>query len=408
MSQHTRLFVSSSLAENRLAKTVIDQLSNAFTGELRFTHAQELAAGDMWKTWIRETLRECDAGLFLVTPRYVTSQWLSAEFTAFWLSGKPIYILLFPEVEISGIFAPMRDDYQATSVSDIDGMRRFIRNLSELCDISRIPYEHTDLLSFRALETFDELRKETAPKDIIHPEDYVPDDSTFPRRHILYDLQWDLCLADDRDALKATATRLEHFICQSPVMHYVPVNVAQGANLLPFRADEGFDVELLEFEYPNGRVSISNKRIVAGGNYSFRLDFHPPLTAGAEVKVRYRFTIPALKVANREKLRELFQQNPEMEMRNYESFVIQVLNPTDVYRYTLNFAPECWVTPLPPEASWRGAPFAEESVTLLHGAYSAARDDDGGYTLQIERRKPTVHTRYTLKWGLPSRDDLLA
>lgn len=64
-----KLFVSSSLVENHLATTVIDQLSNAFTGDLRFTHARDLGAGDLWKAWIRKSLNECDAGLFLVTPR---------------------------------------------------------------------------------------------------------------------------------------------------------------------------------------------------------------------------------------------------------------------------------------------------------------------------------------------------
>lgn len=402
----TRLFVSSSLVESRLAKAVITTLNNAFDGDLEFTHARDLGAGDMWKAWIRKSLIECDAGLFLVTPHYLDSQWLSAEFTAFWLSEKPIYILLFSDVESTGLFAPMRDDYQASPIGDKEGIKRFLKNLSELCGKERIPYPHADLISFSAQEAFEECLDAMPKPDVFDPTKNAPPDSTFPRRHLLMDLVWDLELGDDGDSLRATSARTEHFVCQSPVMHYVPVVVAQAANILPFRADEGFDVEVLDYDYPNGRVSVSNKSVVPGGNYSFHLDFRPPLEAGSEVKVRYRFTLPALKVAHREKLRELLLENPELDMRNYESFVIQVLNPTDLYRYTINFAPNCWIDPLPPEATWRGAPFVDESAALLRGAYTCQRNDNGGYTIQIERHRPVVQTRYAVKWLLPRKDDL--
>lgn len=402
----TNLFVSSSLAEAHLAESVITRLSNAFDGELQFTHARDLGAGDMWKSWIRKSLNECDAGLFLVTPRYRGSQWLSAEFTAFWLSEKPIFILLFPDIEADGLFTPMRDDYQATEIGDTVGVKKFLTNLAGLCRRQRVPFEHADLICYYAQEAFEECGAAAPEPGIVDPSANAPADSTYPRRHILLDQTWDLALGADRDSLRATSTRKEHFVCQSPVIHYVPVVVAQAANILPFRADEGFDVEILEYDYPNGRISISNKSVVPGGNYSFHLDFHPPLVAGTEVKMTYRFTLPALKVAHREKLRELLLENPELDMRNYESFIIQVLNPTELYRYTVNFAPDCWIDPLPPEATWRGAPFVDESATLMKGAYSCVRDENGGYSIGIERTRPAVQTRYAVKWLLPRKDDL--
>ncbi len=401
-----KLFVSSSLVESHLATTVIAQLSNAFTGALQFTHARDLGAGDLWKAWIRKSLNECDAGLFLVTPRYVSSQWLSAEFTAFWLSEKPIYVLLFPDIEASNLFAPMRDDYQATSIGDADGLKKFLTNLAQLCGRERVPYEHTDLISFKALEAFEECQPTAAPEPgVIDPYDNAPADSTYPRRHRLLDLTWDLELGDDGDTLRATSTRTEQFICQSPVMHYVRVAVSQKANLLPFRTDEDFDVELLEADCQNRRVDIGGKSVSSEG-YSFQLNFHPPLEAGTEVKVRYRFTLPALKVGTKEKLRAVLLENPDLELRSFESFVIQVLNPTDQYRYTVNFAPNCLIDPLPPEATWRGAPYTDETATLQKGAYSCTRTQDGGYSMRIERTKPAVQTRYTLKWQLPSRNDM--
>lgn len=406
-SQSKKIFVSSSLTESSLAAEVITQLSNAFMGALGFDHAHDLGAGDMWKRWIHKSLNTCDAGLFLVTPRYLTSQWLSAEFTALWLSEKPIYILLFPGVETSDLFAPMRDDYQATAIDNKEGIKRFLANLAKLSETPRVPFEHAELISFRAVEVFKQCEA-AQPREpgIVDPSSQVPDASTYPRRHLLMDSTWDLELGDDGDSLKATSTRTEHFICQSPVMHYVRVAVAQAANILPFQPEAGFDVELLGYEYPGGRVGISRKRIMPGGNYSFQLDFHPPLANGTEVQVHYRFTIPALKVAHKEKLRELLQENSDIELRNYESFVIQVLDPTDVFRYTVNFAPDCWVDPAPPEVTWRRAPYVDESAALLKGGYVSRRNEDGGWQLRIERVKPVTETRYTLKWHLPQREDL--
>lgn len=47
-----------------------------------------------------------------------------------------------------------------------------------------------------------------------------------------------------------------------------------------------------------GLRARGQQSIAPEGNYRLHLEFHPPLEAGTEVTVRYRFTIPALKVAN--------------------------------------------------------------------------------------------------------------
>lgn len=77
-----------------------------------------------------------------------------------------------------------------------------------------------------------------------------------------------------------------------------------------------------------------------------------------------------------------------------------------MYRYAINFAPDCWVGLLRPEVTWRNAPFVDESATLLRGAYTCHRDEVGGYHVQIERNRAVVETRYALKWLLPQGADL--
>ena len=134
------MFVSSSSQDKRLADELITQLGNAFEGDLLFSSASaDLAAGAKWKDWIKGKLKTCDASLFVMTPTYAQSLWSSAEFTAFWLGERPIFVLLVGGATTDHLFQPMRDDYQATHISDKDGLKRFMENLSRFCERSRTP-----------------------------------------------------------------------------------------------------------------------------------------------------------------------------------------------------------------------------------------------------------------------------
>lgn len=90
-----KIFVSASSGEAAVSRALITALSNAFEGDLTFANsAVDMGAGDKWKAWMRSNLKDCDAGLFLLTPAYNKSPWSSAEFTAFWLDEKPIFLLM--------------------------------------------------------------------------------------------------------------------------------------------------------------------------------------------------------------------------------------------------------------------------------------------------------------------------
>lgn len=405
-----RLFVSASSKEAKLSAALVTHLGNAFEETLEFaSSAQDLGAGHEWKAWIRQGLSDCDGGIFLMTPTYAKSPWPIAEFTAFWLQGKPIYVLLAGAIKPSDLFRPMQDDHQATHLADIDHLKSFFRNLATFANKERIPFSHVEVLSFSCLKAYEECRlEERDPEDVEpDPKDLAPGDSTYPRRHDLFRITWALARNSDSNTLRAVCTREEAFVCQNGVHDFIPVIVAQAANIVPFDGDLGFEVQLLDYEYPAGKVSIEHVRHATGQNYSFRLRFTPPLRQGAAVSIRYRFTIPRMKVATYEQMREyLFKADSHVELRSYESFIIQVLDPTSKFIYETIFDANCQIQPMQPDVSWRQSPFPREQAELMEGGYSCIETPDGGWRMRIERQNPTVETRYSLRWKLPLERDL--
>lgn len=407
--QPKRLFVSASSKEKTLSDAFINNLSNAFEGSLQFaSSAKDLGAGHEWKTWIKTQLHDCDAGVFLITPTYAQSPWPSAEFTAFWLQGKPIYVLLAGDIAVGELFSPMKDDYQATHLRDTEQLSQFFKNLASFSGKERIPYEFVDLLSFRCLDAYEKCQAERFETDQeVDPTALVPDASTYQLRHELYSSSWSLSRNADSHTLSGTCTREEAIVCQSGVIHYIPVSVAQAANIVPFEAHLGFDVELLGFEYDGGKVSVEHVKHATHEDYSFRVRFTPPLRKGSSASARFRFTIPRLKAATAEQLREyLFEADPDVELRNHESFVIQVRDPTARFVYEAAFDSSCQIQPEQPEVSWRRASIAREQAELLEGAYTCVELPDGGWKMRIDRTDPTVETRYALRWKLPRERDL--
>ena len=403
-----RLFVSASGKEVRLSAALITHLGNAFEGKLTFASSQDLGAGHEWKDWIRQRLSDCDGGIFLMTPTYAKSPWPIAEFMAFWLQKKPIYVLLAGDIELADLFGPMQEDHQATHLADAERLRMFFRNLSSFADKERIPFDYVDLLSYKCLEAYEECQTEAQKSDQeFDPSALMPEAATYPRRHDLFSISWALTRNSDSNTLRGVCTREESIVCQNGIHDFIPVAVAQAANIVPFDETLGFDVELLDHDYLGGRVSIEHVRYATGQNYSFRLRFTPPLRQGATVSVKYRFTVPRMKVATVEQMREyLFKADPDVELRNYESFVIQVLDPTSKFVYETVFDANCQIQPGQPDVSWRQSPIPREQAELMSGAYSCTETPDGGWRMRIERQNPTVETRYTLRWKLPRERDL--
>lgn len=152
-----KLFLSYSLTESTVARELYTQLNNAFMGNLDFFSASEqLAAGVDWKKAIRDALKECQAGLFILTPKYQKSMWSVSEFTAFWLEDKPIFLMCIGEIDRDNLYAPMKD-YQIADISNVDHIKKLIERLSYCLGEKRVPYASADVLSAECTAAYTDL-----------------------------------------------------------------------------------------------------------------------------------------------------------------------------------------------------------------------------------------------------------
>ena len=136
------LFISHSSSDSDIAQSIKAVLNNSFEGRLGFFFSPEMQIGANWKQQIQSQLSKCDAGLFIVTPDFSKSSWFTAEFTAFWMQNKPLYILTLGDVciDASGFFAIV-SDIQRGGLSDANIVRGLIKQLAESMELNEIPYD---------------------------------------------------------------------------------------------------------------------------------------------------------------------------------------------------------------------------------------------------------------------------
>ncbi len=101
-------------------------------------------------------MKECQAGLFILTPKYQNSMWSVSEFTAFWLEDKPIFLLCIGEIDRDILYAPMRD-YQIADISNVDEVKIFIERLSNILEEKRVPYASASVLSQECIFSYTNL-----------------------------------------------------------------------------------------------------------------------------------------------------------------------------------------------------------------------------------------------------------
>jgi hypothetical protein len=101
MGRKYNLFVSYSKSESNIAVRIKSILLDTFNGYLgKIFFSEDLPPSDIWQESIRIALKNSDAGLFILTPEFLGSPWFIAEFTAFWLTKKPTYVLIIDEDNI--------------------------------------------------------------------------------------------------------------------------------------------------------------------------------------------------------------------------------------------------------------------------------------------------------------------
>lgn len=147
MSPPYRIFVSYSKFDELIADTVASSINNYFRGDINvFFAPKNIQAGDKWKKVILNALREYDALILLISPDTYEKPWLIAEFTAFWLQDKDIYILKYGDLDFSKLFN-IFTDYQICDIKEISHIKGLIEVLSTKAGTVFSPFDKVEEFS---------------------------------------------------------------------------------------------------------------------------------------------------------------------------------------------------------------------------------------------------------------------
>ena len=397
-----KIFVSHSVVEAGVAGELCTQIGNAFEGLIQFVNTSEqLSSGTDWKKFIKDNLKDSDAGIFLLTPRYITSTWCTAEFTAFWLEEKPVCLFSIGQLNKQDLFNPMNDS-QITNIEDVDKVKLFFKWLSEFVGLDRIPYKFAELFSQKCCTAYAECLEQQT--DVIYTSYEPTDPRYFGRRYKLFSNKWTLSLNEDMKTLKGVCEGERRIVCTSGSIKELNISVEPAESLVRFPSDADYEVVLLEHEYKGGTVYACTPHKQEGQNFAFSLEFSPQLVPGDEVYVKYRFTMPIYKVASTECMKECFSTSP-YDLRNDEYISNVISYPIEKFIYEINFTDDCCVRPKLPEATWRELPSVEE-MEKLRNKENYVSNYENGWKLRLERNNPPIRTRYKFSWNPPSQKEL--
>jgi hypothetical protein len=125
--------------------------------------SEETGIGEKWKETIKNNLTDCNAGLFVITPGFLKSAWLTAEFTAFWLQGKKAFVIYIGDIDLNSLLAPILDCQNARLEND-ESIRNLIESLSrELSaedDPIEIPYDIVGSIVSNCQVEYDKAKNE--------------------------------------------------------------------------------------------------------------------------------------------------------------------------------------------------------------------------------------------------------
>jgi hypothetical protein len=396
------IFISHSSKNFELAKAIKTNLNNAFEGNLNFFLSPEMSLGAKWKEQIQESFSSCDAGLFLVTPDFSESSWLIAEFTAFWMQDKPTYILSVGEINFGfNSFFSIVNDIQRGKLSDKNMVKSLILQLSRATDTTEVPYKVVDSIIELANSYQSVITNELSALSPIINIEYARD-----RIYKLLSSKWHYTLNPDKKTLRGQVEATRRIKCIYGPIPFVNLAVTPAENLTPFSEDDDYEIQLIEYEYADGDVSIREPHKKSGNAFAFHVDINPPLQSGSEIYFKIRYVFPRYHVATSEYLEECCKK-AKLESRTYELGSFSISHPIEKFIYEISFSEECRIRPLPPEALVIEAAIPEENALLAVPENYFAKKSDGKYIMHLERSNPPMHVKYRLRWRPPHEKELL-
>jgi len=380
------VFLSHNSNESELAKVFRAQLSNAFTTKLRIVSTSaDCHAGEDWQEFIKKSLLDCDAAIFLLTPEYQKRPWLVAEYTAFWLAeDKKTFLLSIGDIVPDELFSTLRSQ-QVSKLEESASVAGFIKNLGEFILESgeEIPYASLSALSEKCQEAY-RLFEINATKG--------------KTRYKLHSTKWDFALNGDNETLSGTCTRREHFFAGDEYNQFLPVRIMQAANILQFDRSEHCELEILK-DRTNGETIPER---IDGNDISWRLVFNPPLRPGEEVDIEYKISIPKYKVASMEKMNEYNKKIVEesgdfSKAKSLESLTKKIDFPTEKFCYAIDFPENYQVITREPTARR----YRDVINISTSDAHWKKVENSNRWAFQLEAHSPKEGTVYSITWEPP-------
>lgn len=121
-----RIFLSHAFENLLIAQEVRSVINDAFGGRVDvYMAAEELTSGDAWRAIILNELGSCDAIMTIATADAHDRPWMIAEWTVFWIAGKPRSVLLADGMSADTLFQPMQDNQATPLLYEADVRRLF-------------------------------------------------------------------------------------------------------------------------------------------------------------------------------------------------------------------------------------------------------------------------------------------
>jgi hypothetical protein len=373
------IFLSYDSDESKLAGALATKLNNAFEGKLTIrSAARDISSGDNWKKWIRDNLNACDAGIFLLTPGYLNSHWLTTEFAAFWLAEdreREVFFLSVGNPSLDDVFSLIKEKHQISPLDDEGECIKFVKKLSKFVAIDEIPYE-----ALRGLSSI--------CADALYINKSVSD--KYKLNYFLNSTEWTLKYNESTKCLDGICKRIEHFkVCDPNGYSYIPVKLSQDANLLQLA-----DADLFSLELNSWSTSMMPKvENYHGRDREWRIKV-PPLNFGDEFKVEYTIKAPSYKTGTAEKFTE---RNIELitvtkdpgKIKKTETFIKKVNDPTERFEYIVKFDDEYQYFPWEITARVGKEPFKSGSADVM-----SANENP----IKIICDSPAPDTVFTIAW----------
>lgn len=144
MKSAYKIFVSFSKFDILIGTIIASSFNNYFKGDVEvFFAPKSIRIGAKWKEDILNALRESDALILLISPDTYDKPWLIAEFSAFWLLDKDIYILKYGDIDFNKVFN-IFTDYQICDIQDKSDIRGLIEVVSTKASVAFAPFDKVD------------------------------------------------------------------------------------------------------------------------------------------------------------------------------------------------------------------------------------------------------------------------